>query len=211
MFVFPSVWSRLFLLLLLLLLFMLQQTNQMYISSVKSQKIYIFALTHGKNLANFNNSNVHLLQRASVKCPKCWHVVANCLIYVRIYVFAGVHPHTYTCKHTNAPMCVYLYLHVYSIFDGNENVTVFVATAAAAFFLMIVSKSFVWSKNNYADERIQIYPPPHYKIQKDTHMDTYIKMYTQTYLMCKKKHKFCIFPPNSFTLGVNQPASIAAL
>jgi len=71
------------------------------------------------------------------------------------------------CSPTNIYICVCVCVYVYSILDGNENVTVFVATAAstaaAAFFIllllllvcaMIVSKSFVWSKNNYADERI---------------------------------------------------------
>lgn len=123
----------------------------------KLKKIYFFALTHSENLANFNNSNVHLLQRASVKCPKCLHVVANCLICVR-----RCSPTVHTYVHTSIYIFRYVYVsfYVYSILDGNENVTVFVAATAAAAFnsasscLMIVSKLFVWSKNNYADERI---------------------------------------------------------
>lgn len=54
-------------------------------------------------------------------------------------------------------MDVYVCFDMYSIFDGNENVMDFLllqSCRSASCYMMIVSKSFVWSKNNYADERI---------------------------------------------------------
>lgn len=78
---------------------------------------------------------------------------ASMLLLIAWNVFAGV-LHRPLLHH----VCVCVCIDMYSIFDGNENVTDFLpllqSCCSASCHMMIVSKSFVWSKNNYADERI---------------------------------------------------------